>query len=90
MFISTPKLNEKSFNFSGPPHSITLIEEENLKLSSKGLLNYKSESFSSDDDPFLIIHWVENGVMDALLEITGNQLIHLPEKTIFLDITSLE
>ena len=56
-----------------------MIEEENLKLSSEGL-NYISESFSSDEDPFLIIHWVEDGVMDALLEITGHQLIHLPER----------
>ena len=61
----------------------------NLKLSPEGL-KYICDSCCSDDNPFLIIHLVEDGVVDTLLEVEGNQLINLPQPHISLVISTPE
>ena len=91
MSFPTPHSGGKSKSLKADsPVSVTLVEEGgNLKLNPEGL-NYISTSFCSDDDPCLVIHWVQDGVMDALFEIGGNQILDLPQPPIFLDTSTPE
>ena len=58
--------------------SVTSLEVKgNLKLSSEGL-DYISSSCCSYNDPYLVLHWIKDGVMDALLGAAGNQIQNLP------------
>ena len=74
---------------ASPSSSPSLGAEGELKLVPEAL-TYVLDSFESEDDPFFVIHWLADGVMDALNEAAADQIPNLPPPTLFLNTASPE
>ena len=72
------------------PSSVTSLGKGGELILSPEGTGYIEGSACSVDDPCLVVHWTEDGVMDALLEAAGNQIHNFPEPPAFLDTTSPE
>ncbi len=88
--FNTPSSKISSSNVQASPSSVTSVGIGGELILSPEAFNYIQNGICSEDDPCLVIHWVEDGVMDVLLEATGNQIANLPPKPLFLDVTSPE
>ena len=72
------------------PNFVTFLDtDESLHLNLEAL-DYIQNSCCNDDDPCLVIHWVADGVIDALSAIFGDQILNLPPPPPFLQLTSPE
>jgi hypothetical protein len=89
MSFSTPSSVGNLCSLTESSASVTSIDGENLSLALEEL-NYISDSCCSDCDPCLVLHLIEDGVMDALIEAAGYQIPNLPPPPIFLDTSSPE
>ena len=91
MSLSTPAAAEskRPKAFRSPTSVTELTEDGQLRLSDEAL-EYIDTSFSSEEDPYVLIHWVDDGVADALDAIHGNIIQALPAPPVFLDTTTAE
>ncbi len=72
------------------PSSVTSMNLSGELILFPEAFSYIKAGICSEDDPCLIIHWVEDSVMDTLFEAEANQILNLPQPPLFLDTTSPE
>ena len=87
---TTPRSEKYTSELKGSPASVTSVGiDGELRLSPEAM-SFIANSVCSNDDPCLVIHWIEDGVMEALFEVMGNQILNLPAPPDFLNTTSPE
>ena len=72
------------------PTSVATISPDGVIVLDEDALQYLQQNFKSEDDPFLLIHWENDGVMEALFGVYGNLIAGLPPVPAYLNITSPE
>jgi hypothetical protein len=84
------KKTAKSINKESPT-SITHFDADvgKITLSNEGI-KFIEDNFLSEDDPFIIIHWIQDGVMDALEAIHGAAIEDLPPAPLFVNLETPE
>jgi len=88
--IATPRSKKYTSELKGSPASVILVGiDGELRLSPEAM-SFIENSVCSNDDPCLVIHWIEDGVMEAVFDVMGNQILNLPAPPDFLNMTSPE
>jgi hypothetical protein len=85
-----PAMQATGLSSSSPSSSVTAIGlDGEIHLSEAGL-KYVAATFVSEDDPYFVLSWIHDGVMDALDAANGGLIPNLPNPPPYLDVTSPE